>query len=205
MKTEIISSQQPNAIQYAIDILSRGGIIAFPTDTVYGLAALADDEDGIERLYAVKGRQHTKAIALLLANPDQLDLVVESVSEEARKIANAFWPGPITLVLSKKDHLPENLSLLTTVGVRIPDHPVALDLLNLSGPLAVTSANLSGKPSTVSAEEVYQQLNERIHLILDSGKTPGQIPSTVVDMVSCKPKILREGPISLDDILSVLL
>ena len=196
MQTEIISAELPNAIQHALDVLQNGGLVAFPTDTVYGLAAPVLSVPSIERLYVVKGRSSTKAIAVLLGTPDDLSQVAAEVDAQTRKIAQAFWPGPLTLIVPRHPRLPELLAPLPTIGVRIPDHPVALALLQAAGPLAVTSANISGGKNTQTARQVYKQLKGRVHLILDGGKTPGGIPSTVVDCTSETLKILREGPIT---------
>jgi L-threonylcarbamoyladenylate synthase len=204
MKTERISADHPNAIQHAIDVLRNGGIIAFPTDTVYGLAAPIDNEDSIDRLYVAKGRNNTKAIAVLLGNPDQLDQVATDLSDSAKKIAQHFWPGPLTMVVPRHPALPEILAPLPTIGVRIPDHPVALALLNATGPLAVTSANLSGQTNTMTAKQVLKQLKGHFHLLIDGGRTPGGVPSTVIDCTTPNPEILREGPISLKQIKEVL-
>jgi L-threonylcarbamoyladenylate synthase len=203
MKTERISADQPNAIQHAIDVLRNGGIIAFPTDTVYGLAAPIDNEESIDRLYVAKGRNNTKAIALLLGDSDQLDQVATDLSVSARKLAEHFWPGPLTLVVPRHPALPEILAPLPTIGVRIPDHPVALALLKAAGPLAVTSANISGQDNAMTARQVLKQLKDRIHLIIDGGRTPGGVPSTVVDCTTPKPEILRKGPISLKQIKKI--
>ncbi len=122
----------------------------------------------------------------------------------AHKLAEAFWPGPLTLVVPVHPRLPKNLSPLPTVGVRMPNHPDALALLESCGPLAVTSANLSGQENTTNAAQVYAQLAGRIPLILDGGTTPGGEPSTVVDCTSPEPAILRSGPISLEEIRAIL-
>ncbi len=204
MKTEVLSSKHPTAIAHAIDILSNGGLVAFPTDTVYGLAAPAFHEAGIERLFVAKGRNHTKAIALLLGELDQLDQVAVHISLAARQLAARFWPGPLTLVLHRHPSVPEILSPEPTIGVRIPDHPDALALLRQSGPLAVTSANLSGSASTRSAQEVLAQLKGRVHLVLDGGLTPGGVPSTVVDCTTDEIKVLRPGPLSLEALLEAI-
>jgi len=204
MKTERISADHPNAIQHAIDVLRNGGIIAFPTDTVYGLAAPIDNEDSIDRLYVAKGRNNTKAIAVLLGDPDQLDQVAINLSDSAKKIGQHFWPGPLTLVVPRHPTLPEILAPLPTIGVRIPDHPVALALLNATGPLAVTSANLSGHTNAMTAKQVLKQLKGRFHLLIDGGRTPGGVPSTVIDCTTPNPEILREGPISFKQIKEIL-
>ncbi len=200
MKTELIPADHPNAIQHAIDVLRNGGLIAFPTDTVYGLAAPINNVESIDRLYVAKGRNNTKAIAVLLGDPDQLDQVAVNLSASARKVAQHFWPGPLTMIVPRHPALPNILAPLPTIGVRIPDHPVALALLKSAGPLAVTSANISGENNTMTAKQVLKQLKGRIHLIIDGGRTPGGVPSTVIDCTLSQLEILREGPISLKQI-----
>ncbi len=204
MHTKVISAQAPNAISHAIDVLKHKGAIAFPTDTVYGLAALAFDAEAIESLYVIKGRQHTRSIAVLLGNLDQLEQISENPSPTVKKLAAAFWPGPLTLVMPRHPGMPAIISPDPTIGVRIPDHPVALELLNQIGPLAVTSANLSGNANARSAAGVMHQLGNRIHLILDGGQTPGGVPSTVVDATDDELKILRPGPIKDKELLAAL-
>jgi len=204
MKTEIISAKNPSAIPHAVNILNNGGLVAFPTDTVYGLAAPAFNEESIERLYVVKGRMHTKAIALLLGDASQLDQVSVDISESARRLGNKFWPGPLTLIVPRHPALPEILAPTPTIGVRVPAHSDALALMTQTGPLAVTSANRSGDRNTCTAKEVLRQLDGRIHLIIDGGPTPGGVPSTVVDCTSLELKVLRPGPLSLATLVSVL-
>lgn len=204
MATIVRSSNHPRALESAIEILRTGGLVAFPTDTVYGLGAMLSDPQAIDRLYIAKGRETAKAIAVLLGSLEQLPQVAGEMSAVAHRLAQAFWPGPLTLVVNRHPDLPPNLSPDPTVGVRMPDHPLALALLNLAGPLAVTSANLSGQPSPSTAQEVYAQLGGRIALILDGGQTPGGAPSTVVDCTTSEPLILRSGPISLDQIRAIL-
>jgi L-threonylcarbamoyladenylate synthase len=203
MKTDCISADHPSAIQHALDVLHNGGLVAFPTDTVYGLAAPVYDVESIERLYIVKSRNNTKAIAVLLGSTADLDQVTIDLQPRARQIAEHFWPGPLTLIVPRHPDLPEILAPLPTIGVRIPDHPFALELLQASGPLAVTSANISGGKNAMTARQVYKQLNGRVHLILDGGKTPGGVPSTVVDCTTPEPQIRREGPITLQEIMTI--
>jgi L-threonylcarbamoyladenylate synthase len=200
MHTDVLSADYPNAVSHAADVLKHGGIVAFPTDTVYGLAALPTLEDSIESLYIIKGRTRIKAIALLMAHFSELDLVAQNVSPIARSLAERFWPGPLTLIVPRHPSLPGLLSNTSTIGVRVPDHPVALSLLQLTGPLGVTSANLSGEANTCTAREVLAQLDGRFHLLIDGGETPGGVPSTVVDCSGPKPNVLREGPITADQI-----
>lgn len=203
MKTEIIPAAQ---LQKAITILQNGGILAFPTDTVYGLGALAFDNAAIESIYIAKDRRIEKAIPILIGDLSDLDKVADAalIPDMALRFAARFWPGPLTCILPKKRTLPLAVSATSTVAVRIPNHPDARALLRAAGPMAVTSANISGQPSPSTADEVYAQLNGRIPLILNGGKTPGGIPSTLVDCTGREPIILREGPISLAELLSAM-
>ena len=204
MNTKIISADDPFVYKTALDILKSGGLVAFPTDTVYGVGALAFDGNAIESIYTAKDRPVEKAIPILIGEIMDTIKVVTDFPLTARKLASRFWPGPLTCVLTKKPTLPEAVSASSTVGVRIPDHAVARVLLRFSGPMAVTSANISGQPSPSTAQEVLEQLNGRIPLIIDGGTSPGGVPSTVIDCSSNEVKILREGPISLNNINSVL-
>jgi L-threonylcarbamoyladenylate synthase len=204
MKTLILPVSSPDAFRMAIQILNSGGIVAFPTDTVYGLGALAFDGRAVEGIYAAKARPVEKAIPVLLSRVDDLHLVAASIPEMALTLASSYWPGPLTLVIPKHPTLPEAVSSALTVGVRVPADASALALLRMAGPMAVTSANLSGQTSPSTAEEVLAQLGGRIPLILDGGRTPGGVPSTVVDCTSAEPKVLRQGPISEEDIERLL-
>jgi L-threonylcarbamoyladenylate synthase len=204
MQTEILRSDTAFAIQRAVEVLQAGGSVAFPTDTVYGLGVLPLDNEHIEQLYHVKGRDLLKAIPLLLPHIQALNTVASDIGEMAPRLAEAFWPGPLTLILLRSPSLPSLLSQNDTIGVRVPDHPVALRLLGLTGPLAVTSANLSGQESCRTALQVLDQLAGRFPLLLDGGQTPGSLASTVVDCTAREPVILRQGLITLEQIRSVL-
>ncbi|WKZ39634.1 MAG: L-threonylcarbamoyladenylate synthase [Anaerolineales bacterium] len=201
MKTRILPASQ---IQAALEILQTGGIVAFPTDTVYGVGALAFDNAAIESIYTAKDRPVEKAIPVLIGDLSDLEKVANNIPDMALRFAARFWPGPLTCIVPKKQTLPPAVSATSTVAVRIPDHPDARALLRAAGPMAVTSANISGQPSPSTAQEVDEQLNGRIPLILDGGKTPGGVPSTLVDCTGDEPVILREGPISLDELRSLL-
>jgi L-threonylcarbamoyladenylate synthase len=201
MKTKVISASE---IQTALEIIQSGGIVAFPTDTVYGLGALAFNNKAIESIYKAKDRPIEKAIPILIGDLNDLDKVADDIPNMALRFAARFWPGPLTCIVPKKQTLPLAVSATATVAVRIPDHYNARALLRAAGPLAVTSANISGQPSPSTAQEVYEQLNERIPLILDGGKTNGGIPSTLVDCTGKVPVILREGPVTLSELLAVL-
>jgi len=204
MKTEYISAERPIAISHAADVLLHGGLVAFPTDTVYGLAAYPFQAESVERLFVAKGRDNQRAIAILVGDPAHLKLVATEMGPMATALAHRFWPGPLTLIVPRHPALPGVLSPLDTIGVRMPNHPVALGLLRKVGPLAVTSANLSGSSNALTAQEVRLQLGGRIHLILDGGKTPGGVPSTVVDCTGAQPTVLRQGPVSLEEISAAL-
>ena len=204
MNTLLLSADEPLALQQAFDTLNQGGLVAFPTDTVYGLGALAHNTKSIEQLFIVKGRESTKAIPILLGDVSELSLVASRVDSRVLRLAERFWPGPLTLVVPRHASLPEILSPSPTVGVRVPDHPLALALLRIAGPLATTSANLSNQPSATSAGEVLAQISGRIPLILDAGQTPGGISSTVVDCSGPELVILRQGPLSMEQLLAAL-
>ncbi len=204
MKTEVLRADHPIALRHALDVLNNGGLVVFPTDTVYGLAALPAKPEFIERLYVVKGRDSARAIAVLIGSIEELSKVAKEPGDTAIRLARRFWPGPLTIVVPRHPDLPEILSPRPTIGVRMPDHPIALQLLKLTGPLAVTSANLSGKENTTTVEEVLAQLDSRVHLVLDGGKTPGGLPSTVVDCTGQELEILRQGPISREEIENFL-
>lgn len=203
MQTEILPASS-DAILHASNILKTGGLVAFPTDTVYGVGALAFDQNSVESIYAAKDRPAEKAIPVLIADADELEKVGVNIPEVARTLASRFWPGPLTILVPKRVELPAAVSATATVGVRVPDHEVARALLRATGPMAVTSANISGEQSPVTAREVYEQLKGRIPLILDGGKTLGGIPSTLVDCTSPELNILREGPISLEELHSAV-
>ncbi len=201
MNTEIVPASE---ISRALEILRKGGIVAFPTDTVYGLGALAFDNAAIESIYMAKDRPLEKAIPILIGDLSDLDRIGSDIPDMALRFAERFWPGPLTCVLPKKLILPPAVSATSTVAVRIPNHPDALALLRAAGPMAVTSANISGAQNPLTAQDVYEQLHGRIPIILDGGKTPGGIPSTLVDCNGEKPVILREGPITLENLISTL-
>ncbi|NMC14453.1 MAG: threonylcarbamoyl-AMP synthase [Chloroflexi bacterium] len=200
LKTQIIPVSDPLAYSIAQDILEVGELVAFPTDTVYGVGTPVFNKQGIINLYNAKLRNTAKAIPILIGDPADLPQVAVDISDMVKKLSQQFWPGPLTLVIPRRPNLPEELSPYPTIGVRMPDHPVALTLLKTMGAMAVTSANLSGNVNACSAEEVLEQLGGRIAMILDGGRTPGGKPSTVVDCSGTAPVILREGPISLMDI-----
>lgn len=202
MKTRTISTDHPQAIPQAQEIIKDGGIVAFPTDTVYGIGVSALDNQAILRLFRVKRRSQEKAIPILAADFEDVGMLTRHLNPPTRKLMEAFWPGPLTLVLEGKEDLPPALSPDPTVGVRIPDHTLARELLRATGPLATSSANLSGMESAQTARAVMLQLEGQIELILDGGETPGEQASTVVDCTSEPPRVLRQGPISGQEIMN---
>jgi len=192
-------------IKRGLSILRAGGIVAYPTDTVYGLGASASLPRAVERIYEVKQRPLNMPLPLLLSDVSQITGVTESVPEIAWSLINAFLPGALTLVLLKSSSVSDIISGgATTVAIRIPAHPVPVALVEgLGAPVVGTSANLSGKPSPLTAGEVRSQLGGRVDLIIDGGRCPGGKESTVVDVTGEKPVILREGAISREELKRV--
>lgn len=202
--SKILSIDHPDAIPAAKKIIQNSGTIVIPTDTIYGIAADAFSPRAIQKIYDAKERPEEKALPVLIGHIDQLDLLLRFVSDDVLRIAAAFWPGPLTLVLPKGPKVPPDLSPYPTIGVRMPDLAFTLSLLQKTGPLAATSANLSGGPNPTTVQDVLAQLGARADLILDGGPSPGPLASTVVDATASELKILREGPISLEDLNNVL-
>lgn len=192
------------ALLEAKQVLSQHGTIVFPTDTVYGVAADAFDPISISKLYEIKERPQDKALPVLIGDISQLATLVLYVSEQVQHIAESFWPGALTLILPKGPDLPSELSPYPTIGVRMPDLDFTLSLLKQTGPLATTSANLSGGPNPTTVKDVRDQLEDRPDLILDGGATPGPMASTVLDVSGKGVKVLRQGPITLEAIESHL-
>ncbi len=181
-------------LEKGISILKKGGVIAYPTDTVYGLGADAFNSTAVQRIYEIKDRSESNPFPLLIADVKQLPALAEPISELARFLARQFWPGGVTLVLSKIDSVPAHLASGPTIAVRVPNHPTCLTLLqHLARPLIGTSANLSGQPAALTADEVRQQLGDRVDLIIDGGRSPGGKESTVLDITQEPPVVLRQG------------
>jgi len=192
-------------VEQGISILRQGGIVAFPTDTVYGLGACISIHQAVERVYAVKERPRNMALPLLLADTSQITKVANYVPPIAWRLIDNFLPGALTIVLPKSDSVPD---IITgggvTVAIRIPAHPVPVALAKALGtPIVGTSANLSGRPSSLTADEVYSQLGNTIDLVIDGGRCPGGKESTIVDVTGETPVILREGAISREELEKV--
>ena len=202
--TTVLNSTDDQWLSEALRSLEMGHLVAFPTDTVYGLGCDAFNSFAIERLYQCKGRGTEKAIPILVASLEQVSKVSPSSNDTYAKMGRAFWPGPLTIIIDKHPSLPAAISRTDTLGVRIPDHPIALELLGAWGPMAVTSANRSGERNTMDAREVLAQLDGRFDLLIDGGRSPGGAPSTVVDCRVRPVEVLREGPITLKQLLACL-
>jgi len=203
MRTVVLPADNEHNLQIAREILSRGGVVVFPTDTVYGLGAAAFEGGAVEEIFRIKGRSQDKAIPILLSSAAEVDQVALELNDTARRLAQRFWPGPLTIVVAKATSVPDAVAG-HSIGLRVPDHALARKLLAAAGPLAVTSANLSGRKSPVTAADVLDQLDGRVELVLDGGTTPGGMPSTVVDCTSGAPIILREGPVTPQAIKAAL-
>lgn len=185
-------------IAKAAESLTNGGVIAYPTETFYGLGVDASNEKAIEKIFAVKGRDFKNPISLIISRPDDVYPLVKNVPEPAKKLMAAFWPGALTIVFSASDNVS---GLLTAgsgkIGLRVSSHPVALQIAQtIKKPLTATSANLSGAPECSDASEVIEQIGDKIDAVLDFGKTPGGKASTIIDVTCNPPVILREGAIS---------
>ena len=196
----------PAIIARAAELLRAGRLVAFPTETVYGLGANALDADAVAKIYAAKGRPTYNPLIVHLADIAQVSSVAIGWSDTADRLARTFWPGPLTLVLPKTSAVPENVTAgLATVAVRIPGHPVAHALLAAAAiPIAAPSANRSTQLSPTTGQHVLQSLGDAVDLILDAGPTPVGIESTVVDLTTPVPTMLRPGSISLDELTRVI-
>ena len=192
-------------VEEGISILKQGGIVAFPTDTVYGLGAWANNQQAVERVYRVKERPQNIALPLLLAHTSQISEVAEPVPQIVWLLAHNFLPGALTLVLHKSNSVPDIVTAGgITVAIRIPAHPIPVALVEgLGAPIIGTSANLSGKPSALTADDVYSQFGDKIDLVIDGGRCPGGRESTIVDVTKETPVVLRAGAIALRELEQV--
>ena len=192
------------AIDEAVRALARGDIVVLPTDTVYGIGADAFTPDAVQALLDAKGRGRELPPPVLIADVRTLDGLARDVSDTARALAQAFWPGGLTLILPAQPSLVWDLGdTRGTVALRVPDHPAALALLRRTGPLAVSSANVTGNPAGVTVAEAAAQLGTSVSVYLDGGRTPGQVPSTIVDATGTVARVVRTGAISLEALRAV--
>jgi tRNA threonylcarbamoyl adenosine modification protein (Sua5/YciO/YrdC/YwlC family) len=197
--------ERAEGLAYAASALRRGDLVVLPTDTVYGIAADAFRPEAVARLLAAKGRGRDMPVPVLIGSPRTLDGLAGGMSAEGRALAEAFWPGALTLVVRHEPSLAWDLGdTRGTVAVRMPLHPVAIELLRVAGPTAVSSANLSGRPPATTADEAIEQLEGSVTCFLDGGPTQDSEPSSIVDVTGPVPRLLREGALGLDLLRTVV-
>ena len=204
MKTEIITDAA--SLPRAAEAILAGALCAVPTETVYGLSANGLDPAAVARIYEVKGRPETKPISLLVSGERSLPLFCRDIPARAYLLAEAFWPGPLTMILKRNSRVPDIVTAGgDTVGVRCPDHPLTLELLRLCGvPLATPSANISGMPSPKDASGVLGYFDGRIECLIDGGRCRVSVESTIVDLTRRQPRILRPGGLPAEAVENVL-
>lgn len=206
MQTLFLDAKKQGAVETAARILREGGLVGMPTETVYGLAANALDAEAVAKIFEAKGRPQDNPLIVHISEFDQIERLVSVLPESARALAEAFWPGPMTMVLPKSQLIPDLVSAgLPTVGIRFPSHPVARALITAAGvPIAAPSANRSGLPSTTTAEHVLRDMEGRIEAVLDGGPCGVGVESTIITLASDPPRLLRPGGITLEQLRSVL-
>lgn len=204
METKVISISREDAedsgLKEAAEILRRGGLVAFPTETVYGLGANALDEQASSKIYAAKGRPSDNPLIAHIADIADLPPLVAEIPEAGRRLMEAYWPGPLTMIFRKSSLVPRTTTGgLDTVAVRMPDDAIAGRLIRLAGvPVAAPSANMSGRPSPTRADHVYQDMNGRIEMIIDGGPVGIGVESTIVDVTGNVPVLLRPGAVTVE-------
>ncbi len=207
MNTEVFNAktQKENGTQYAGRVIRSGGLVAFPTETVYGLGANGMDGEAVQRIFDAKGRPSDNPLILHVAKKSDVKPLWRHVPDEAKKLMDAFWPGPLTLIFVKSDAVPDEVTAgLSTVAVRMPDHKTALALIRAAGvPIAAPSANISGRPSPTTAEHVLADMDGRIDVVLDGGPCSVGVESTVLTLVG-RPTILRPGGITREMLEQVI-
>ncbi len=193
-------------IHHAAEIIKRGGIVAFPTETVYGLGADAFNPLAVARIFEVKRRPSFDPLIVHVANPADVKKLVKEIPSNAKKLIERFWPGPLTVVLLKEEDIPDIVTAgLPTLAIRMPSHPMALSLIKESNsPIAAPSANPFGYLSPTTAEHVREQLGDQVDLILDGGPCPVGVESTIVSFLEERPRLLRPGGVSLEEIESII-
>ena len=193
-------------IRTAVEVLANGGVVAIPTDTLYGLAVCAFDESAVLKVYELKGRPDGMALPLLLADAEDARRCAEEVSQAAWALAERFWPGALTLVVRKSAEVPYGVTAgMDTVALRVPDHPIPRTIAkSLGAPITGTSANLSGRPGLTSAAAVRREFGDSIDFVLDGGDAPGGVASTILDLSGGEMRVLREGAVSWGEIEAAL-
>lgn len=197
--------EREQAVQAATLAIRRGRLVVLPTDTVYGLAADAFDPAAVRSLLAAKGRGREMPPPVLISAATTLDALAVGVPSWARALVEEFWPGPLTLVCQQQSSLQWDLGdTRGTVAVRVPDHEVALGILERTGPLAVSSANLTGHPAATDADRAEEMLGDAVEVIVDAGPTPGETPSTILDVTGERGRVLRAGALTREQLEAVL-
>ena len=206
MKTLYLPASEPNTCDAAAKILREGGLVAIPTETVYGLGADALNPEAVAKIFVAKGRPQDNPLILHVADPIQMELFARDIPAEAYLLAEAFWPGPLTIVLKAKDIVPRSTTGgLSTVGIRCPDNETTREIIRLAGvPVAAPSANTSGKPSTVTAQHVLHDHDGRIDAVVDDGHCRVGVESTIVDLTERPARLLRPGGITPEQLMAVL-
>ncbi len=208
MKGRVNQIQMKNntVIRQAAQIIKSGGLVAFPTETVYGLGADAFNPFAVARIFEVKKRPSFDPLIVHVANPADMKKLVKEIPLNAKKLTERFWPGPLTVVLLKEEYIPDIVTAgLPTLAIRMPSHPMALSLIRESNsPIAAPSANLFGYVSPTTAEHVREQLGDQVDLILDGGPCPVGVESTIISFLEEKPRLLRPGGVSLEEIESII-
>lgn len=202
MLIKLTKKNYRETLDKTVSVLTSGGIIAYPTETLYGLGAKYDIDKALERIFEIKRRPEEKALSLIIGNYEQLSLITTSISEIAKELINLYWPGPLTLVFKARHDISQHLKLNNTVAVRIPGDSFALQLARaLPFPITATSANISNMPSAQDAETVLSYFNDNLDLIIDGGKTAGEPPSTIVDVTENEARLLRAGAVDISRFL----
>ena len=206
MQTLLLSADQLQTAAIAAELIQKGELVAIPTETVYGLGANGLDEDAVAKIFLAKGRPQDNPLILHICGAEQMELFCHHIPQSAYDLAKAFWPGPLTIVLPARDVVPRRTTGgLDTVAVRCPDNAVTREIIRLSGvPIAAPSANISGKPSTTTAEHVLHDHNGKIAAIVDGGPCRVGVESTIVDLTEERPRLLRPGGIGPDQLMEVL-
>lgn len=196
------AGEDSQAPRRAVEALQQGQVIAYPTDTVYGVGCRIDNEGAVRRIYEIKRRSQTDPLPVLLADPTQVDIYALSISAAARRLISRFWPGALTLVFRRSERIPPSVTGGgETVGLRIPAHPIPRALVRALGVAIVgTSANSHGAPPPTTAQLVLYDLGDRVDLVLDGGRAPLGRESTVVDVTSDPPRLVREGALSVREL-----
>ncbi|MEG1845718.1 MAG: L-threonylcarbamoyladenylate synthase, partial [Oscillospiraceae bacterium] len=209
MKTEVLKVTDDNLIEIAKkagELLRNGEVVGIPTETVYGLAANALSSDAAAKIFKAKGRPQDNPLIVHISEFNEIYDLVKDVPKNAKKLAENFWPGPLTMIMEKSSLIPIEVSGgLSTVAIRMPSHPVARAIIKASGvPLAAPSANISGSPSPTNAKYVFDDMNGKIPLIVDGGSSKVGVESTVITLVTNPPRVLRPGGITVSQLKSVL-